>query len=343
LLKVIKYIAIVPMLTACLCCSGQGFRFQFYRTKACSTVEKLDTQYEIHKVGNLDTGYSPKAGVVYLPGPGSYGIWMDGPLLDTVFDIRDTGLFVFRFKEPDHGFYETHAVDTPPLYSRCDTMLEGYQEYNYPDGTLEMRGTFKDGYEKDSLVTFYRNGKVKMRLLRPPKIITITDFDSLGNKLSIKHIEHKSFMVYREYDLKEFYPGGKVKKIESSKKRVSRINEFYSSGLPKIVQTKNRRTEYYDNGLKSVAYTWKHKKSNDITIYKTAYDTTGRLLQKTVCEEWITDYIPQPSIKISRSDLIVSIEKYDGGKVVFSVKDIDTKEYLKKYPDDDDEDGDDIN
>jgi len=328
---------------SCFFCTGQGIRFQFYRTKACSTVEKLDTSYSLWKISDINSNYQPKAGTVYLPGPGSYGIWAEGPSLDTIFDIRDTGLIVFRFKEPDHGLYNTNAVDTPPLYSRCDTILEGYQEYRYPDGTLEMRGTFKDGYEKDSLVTFYRNGMVKMRMLLPPKTIIITTFDSLGHKTGIEHIEHKSFMTYREYDLTKFYPDGKLKKKASSKKRISRIKEFYSSGLPKLVQSKNKRTEYFSNGLKHIAYTWKHKKSNDITIFKTEYDTSGQLLQKAVYEEWISNYVPQPSIKISRSDFIVSIEKYQGGKVIFSVQGIDTAEYLKKYPDDDDEHVDDIN
>lgn len=83
--------------------------------------------------------------------------------MDTVFDIRDNGLFVVRYKDPNMGLNITGEADTPPLYSRCDSLLNGYQEYQYPNGTLKMRGTFINGYLKDSIVTFYQNGKMKKK------------------------------------------------------------------------------------------------------------------------------------------------------------------------------------
>src|SRR5579862_5407649 len=99
-------------------CFGQSVRFQLYRTKACSTIEKLDSSYWVYKVGALfDTSYSPKSGIAYLPGPGKYGVSGIGPIVDTVFDIRDTGLFIARLREPDAGLYITGAFDTPPLYT----------------------------------------------------------------------------------------------------------------------------------------------------------------------------------------------------------------------------------
>jgi len=300
---------------------------------------KLDTSYSLSKVGDLNSYYNPKAGTVYLPGPGHYLIYAEGPALDTVFDLRDTGLYIFRFREPDHGLYNTGALDTPPLYSKCDSLLNGYQEYHYPDGTLEMRGTFKGGFEKDSIVKFFKNGVVKSRVLFLPKVIIGESFDSLGNRMSIKHTERKSFMVYREYDLKLFYPDGKIKKIETSKKMLVKIKEYYPDGTLKIIQTKHYRTEYYNSGIKSITYKWSAEtdhivKTKDFTVHKTEYDTTGQVTRKTVYEDGNSHY-PLPEFDYRRSDWIVSVQKFEKGKVVFSEEYMDTEEYLKKYPDQD--------
>lgn len=338
MLKTIKYFSLFVLVIASTLCHGQSVRFQFYRTKACSSVEKLDTAYSLYKIpGSLDTDYLPKKGVVYLPGKGRYGIAARGPLFDTVFNIRDTGLFVFRLKEPDHGLYYTGAVDTPPLYSQCDILLNGYNEYHFENGSLEMRGTFSDGSPKDSLVTFYRNGQTRKRMLKYPKVVVITMFDSLGNRLSIHQHQNKSFMVYSEYQHKDFFPDGKLKHSESSKKKVKRIKEFSEDGRLKIVQTKNYRTEYYNNGTKSVKYTWSSKRdhifhSNDFTITKTDYDITGQISRIAVYSENWEYPVPQPHLALNRADWIISLDKYQDGNKVFSISDMDMKEFIKKNP-----------
>ncbi len=337
--KVIKHIAFILLVLSSIVCSGQGVRFQFYRTKACSTIEQLDTAYSLFKIPRVfDTSYTPKAGTVYLPVPGRYGIFSNGPLIDTVLDICDTGFFVFRFKEPDHGLYVTGAFDEPALYSRCDSLLNGYQEYHSPNGDLEMRGTFKGGYRMDSVVTFYPNGQTRKRVMRYPKVIIITEFDSLGHKISVDANQNKSFMTYRESHHEEFYPDGKIKRKESSVKQIKRMKEFYSNGRLKLIQTKNYRTEYYDNSLKKITWTWTYKRdhvshSKDFTICKTEYDTAGQISRKTTYYQGWIFLVPQPNLALKRSDWIVSFEKYEGGNKVFLVEDMDTKEFIKKYPD----------
>jgi len=324
--------------TGVLASSAQSVRFQFYRTKACTIIEKLDTVYSLYKIpGSVHTDYFPKKGTVYLPGPGTYKIVTRGPLLDTVFNIRDTGLFIFRYREPDHGLYYTGALDTPPLYSHCDTLLDGYQEYHYPGGNLEMRGTFKKGHEKDSIVTFYRNGQIKSRMLRFPKLITVTSFDSLGHKIRYYNGQNKSFMTYIEFDDTEFYTDGKVKKKQSSKNYIKTLEAYYPSGKPKIIHTKRFRTEYYETGLKKITYTWTFKRdhivhSKDFTICKTEFDATGQVTRKTVYNEWGTHPVDQPGLAVTYSSWIASLDRFENGKNVFSAKDMDTKEFMKKYP-----------
>jgi antitoxin component YwqK of YwqJK toxin-antitoxin module len=340
LFKTLRYIAFISLFAGPSLCSAQRVRFQFYRTRACTTVEKLDTDYALYKIpGSLDSDYSPKKGSVYLPKPGRYGIsFVNGPLvlLDTVFDIRDTGLFVFRYKEPDHGLYLTGAADTPPLYTRCDEELNGYQEYYYHNGILEMRGTFRRGNSKDSIVTFYSNGKTQKRIIAFPKTIVITEFDSTGNLSRIRRSQNKNWMTYLEYRQEDFYPNGTIKRKESSIKKIIRIETFYSNGQLKLKQTKRYRTECYTNGIKSITYRWKVRRDHimhtkDFTIYRTSYDTTGAITRKTIYEAR-NYYRDQPDFFLSNSDRIVSDEKFEGGKPILLVEDIETEDYLKKYP-----------
>lgn len=344
LTKTLRCVVLILLFTGVFVCSGQGVRFQFYRTRACTALQKLDTAYSLYKVsGSIDTDYFPKKGTVYLPGPGRYKIAMIGPLLDTVFNIRDTGLFVFRYAEPDHGLYNTGAVDTPPLYYRCDSLLQGYHEYYYPNGNLQMRGIFKTGYPKDSMVTFYQNGQTKSRMMRYPKVIITTTFDSIGHKLTDYQTQNISFMTYREYTSTAFYPNGKVKKKESSINHVRRLEEYYSNGKPKTRHTKKYRTEYYENGLQKRTYTWTHKRdhilhSNDFTIYRTDFNLAGRVTLKTTYSQGWTFKVDQPSLALKRSDWIISYDKYEGGNKVLSVADISTEDFTKKYPADVDDD-----
>ena len=198
-----------------------------------------------------------------------------------------------------------------------------------------MRGNFKNGNPKDSLVTFYPNGNLKKQLAHMPRIVILKEFDSLGNLASLTNTENKGFMVYREYTEKTFFPNGAVASEESSVKHVVRRLEFYPSGQIKLKQTKSYRIEYYANGLKSEEYKWKFKSDRvgemgDFTVYRTTYDQNKQVLQSAVYEDW-GYYTPQPHISISKSDWIVSFIKYKVGKEILVIKDIDTKEFLIKY------------
>jgi antitoxin component YwqK of YwqJK toxin-antitoxin module len=332
-----KLTALILFIFSSTICYGQGVRFQLYRTKACSTVEKLDSSYSLYKIGKmLDTSYLPKSGTVYLPGPGKYGVLGVGPIIDTVFDIRGTGLFIARLREPDAGLYITGATDTPPLYTRCDSLLDGYQEYQYPNGDLKMRGTFRKGRPKDSIVTFYPGRRMEERIIISPKVVLIEEFDEAGHKIKVAHNQNKSFMTYREYRWEEYFPDGKIKRKESSIKDVVRIEEFYPGGQLKLKQTKKDRLEYYEDGKLNVSYSWKNIEKgkdhwNTYKIYQIKYDHEGKILQSTIFEDW--GYITsQPKLDIKESDWIVKVEKYRKGEVDFSVEGMDTKDYIKKYP-----------
>jgi len=323
-------------------CFGQGPRFQLWLTKSCSDTERLDTTYFLMPAGDFSKAFFPNSGTVYLPAAGHYLIeFNEGPMLSNAdVELKDTGLFVMHYKEPRIQLYRTGTVDTPPIYVKCDSALNGYQEDYYENGTLKMRGNFQNGNELDSMVTFFPNGRTKRRLVRLPKMVRIEVYDSLGNLVKLYLNERGSFMRNRDYWEKTFFPNGQIASEESDVKRVLRQTSFYPSGQIKLKQTRKDRMEYYENGAKKRVYKWKYKtdrdgtpKSRDFTIYRTWYERNGQPLQSAVFENW-DNYGPQPNLRIYKSDRIVSLIKYQQGREVFAVKDIDTKEFLKKYTED---------
>jgi antitoxin component YwqK of YwqJK toxin-antitoxin module len=334
----LKPLPLILLLISCgNLCFGQGSRFQFYLTKACSTVEKLDTSYYLMPLNRLDTGYAPQKGTVYLPAKGKYMILVTtGPLLDSPFiEIKDTSLFIFRYKEPKIQQYISGAFDSPPIYVRCDSAINGYAEDFYPDGKIKMRGSFRKGYQKDSLVTFYPNGKMKRRITSSSKLTNLEEYDTAGNLIKLRQGQRGSFMTYLEYRSTEFYPNGKFKIKESSIKRVTRIDEFYLNGQLKLRQTRKNRTEYYENGVTKTTYTWRGKKDHidrkrrDFIIYKNEYDNLGQILRFVIFEDQ-GSYQPQPDLDISKSNMVKIVKEYKNGKVVSTEEDMHPKEYLKK-------------
>ncbi|MBS1525901.1 MAG: hypothetical protein JST19_09660, partial [Bacteroidetes bacterium] len=66
---------------------------------------------------------------------------------------------------------------------------------------------------------------------------------------------------------------------------------------------------------------------------------SGVVTEKAEYEYWYDNPITQPRLGIKNADWINSFEKFDAGKKVLSVTDMDTNDFLKQYPDEADEDG----
>ena len=324
------------IIVSCNTCFAQG-KFQLYLTKACSTVERLDSSYYLMPLNNPDMAYFPKKGIVHLPNKGRYLIsFNEGPILDSnMIEIKDTSLVVYRLKESKIQRYLSGALDTPPVYTECDSLLNGYAEDFYPNGNLKIRGNFIKGYPKDSVVTFYATGKLEKRVNILSKVVNIEEYDISGNLIKLSHNQNKSFMTYSEYEWIEYYLDGKVKTDLSSVKRIINIKEFYPTGQLKILQTKNKRIEYYENGNESLTYHWHGKKDDieknklDFTVKEIKFNRNGQMLQSAIFEDWGYFGYP-PKLDISKSDWLVSFKKYKDGKEILVVKDMDTKEFIKK-------------
>jgi hypothetical protein len=156
-----KYLIVFLIVVSCNFCFGQGAKFQLFLTKACTTVEKLDTSYYLLPLSNLDTAYFPKKGTVYLPAKGKYVIGFNaGPILDSsLIEIKDTSLFVFKYKESKIQRYLSGATDTPPVYLVCDSLINGYAEDFYPMEIQKYGGISRMAIPKTVLSHFMLQAK----------------------------------------------------------------------------------------------------------------------------------------------------------------------------------------
>jgi antitoxin component YwqK of YwqJK toxin-antitoxin module len=327
-----KYLTVLVFVFSWAFCFGQGVRFQLYRTGPCTTVEQLDTAYSLFKAPyRFDTGVFPKKGIVYLPGIGKYRIYfMEGPFADTTIDIRDTGLFVFRYREPDFALY-SGGLDRPPVYKNCRNLINGYFEAFYPNGKIMIRGDFVSGYPKDSLVRYYANGGLKSRERIFKKEADFEEFDSLSRRTSIERDQNG------KYKSTEFFPDGSIKLKETTINNIHKITEYYPNGHLKINQTGRRRIEYLENGYKKIVFRWRkklelfepHRKGvHDYTIHNIEYDENGKIQQIAVYEVWLKSGLP-PMLELEKADWLVSLKKFKNGKEVSSVSDINMKNYKK--------------
>lgn len=320
-------------------CQAQNVQFKLFRTKACSAVELLDTNYYLsYNSGSIDSSFHPTNGITKLPHPGKYSLsFEDGPYIDTMIEVKEPGLFVFRFKEPEIGLYPV-GLDIPFVYKNCGKLLNGFFESFYPDGKKYIRGNFSGGYVKDSIVTYYNNGVLKKKRIHLPKKTVIQTFDSLANRIKISSYQNGSIMNYRWSKSQEFFANGKIKLIESDVNRVTRLKEYFRNGHLKIKQTKKRRVEYNETGTKKIVYRWRKKLElfephdkgiHDYKIHKIEFDAKGQISEIICYEDWDESGSP-PRLDPKQSNWIISLVKYKEGKVTENVKEIDIKNYIEK-------------
>jgi hypothetical protein len=273
---------------------------------------------------------------VILPKPGVYNVHF-GTYRDINFpqiNIQDTGLFIETLYEPKI-ILRSYGMHPRFVYESCGKLINGYDEDFYSNGNIRIRGTFQEGKSKDSVVTFFPNGITEKRLTFFPKEVFIQEFDSSGNLIKVSHNSNKSYYL-TDYNTTEYYTSGLVKRIENNLNRLVTIKEFYPNGQPKLIQTKKYRYEYFENGNKEIVYNWKRKKVKEIKgeyryefkIHKTIYNQNGDMVEEIVYED-LRLLQPQPLLEISNSDWIYKWSKYENGKEVIVANKVATTDFLK--------------
>lgn len=335
---------IIILLGKLQCAYSQEVRFQFYRVSKCDNIERLDSGYYYltSLTTGFDTTYLNINGTVILPDTGWYQIHLyeePDAELEPVY-IRETGLFQYKYYEPKIilRYYGMHGHGRR-VYEECGIAINGFKEDFYPNGKIRVRGHFKEGRPTDSLVTFHRNGVPERRLTYLSKQTVIEEFDSLGNRIRVSRNSNKSYFL-TDYKSKDYYPDGKLKKVESKKDNVTLIKSFYPNGIMEIHQTKKSRIEYYESGKIMNSCTWKQKRNKvvkgeyeiDYTITLISYDSSGQVFEKIVFEEWGSRE-PQPIFEVTESDWIVTWVSYKQNKETIITKDTDPDEYFNKEND----------
>lgn len=271
-----------------------------YIVSPCDSVPKLDLDTFFQRttpVDSLNFYSADNNGETILPSPGKYSLY--GYDLRVLFeiDINEPGVYEYKRYVPRISWVKM-VSDAPPEYYNCDKLCEGYVEDFYENGNPKIRGNFKNGYPKDSLVEFYPNGKVKDRTIYKGKSYTSFDYDSLGN------LEKKFWAASQSYKNNYFkhtwyYSNGIVKFNASERNRLTKVDCFYPDGTQSVKQRKKYRIEYYENGNIKSIHKWKKRRdySNyfDFVIITKLFDENGKLLKTEENRESV-GYLPQPEI-----------------------------------------------
>ena len=326
----------------CFDIKGQNIKFQLVRKDDCSGISHIDsTGYSL--IDKLhDTTYpvlyQSKNGIISVPNVGTYYIdtyYTDSLYTNIKIEIKDTGLFMYNFKEPKlSGKLDPNIVDPFIQYITCGQLANGYQEDFYPKGNYRLRGNFVNGQPLDSIITFYPNGVPKTRQNYFKKKIVIEKYDSLYNLVELSKNERSYYL--NDYTKTCFFADKKIKLCENRKKGIYRLKEYYANGNIKTIQTKTKRIEYYPDKKTSCYYKWQKMKdttTNDFrfVIHKTAFGSNGKIEEQQVYENWLyTDKIYQPSLDITKSDWIILWRKEKEGIATTICEDIPTNDYFKK-------------
>ena len=352
---------------------GQGVRFQLHRINPCNGKETPDDSYGSYyltdtlAVSNTPYFFKYASRYVYsaaqgdqinlskdhifapfdsenlvLPKTGKYYLFideLDNPEAAPIpIDIRDTGVFVFKYQEAKVILqHDLRIVEPDFFYRNCDMLAEGYVEDFYPNGKIRLRGNFVKGKTKDSLVLFYANGNIFRQRFRFPKENQDKIFDSLGNLRSISQSSRKyATMFTPEYTIaKAYFENGRLSaqlyERNKKKKWITLIRRYFENGKPQLVQTKKSRIEYYENGNKKVVYTWKIKKrkyhSYDEIIKRNIYNENEKLTETIEYENWDSGFY-SPTMDVSRSDWIDKWIIYKNGKAIIKAEDVATNTYF---------------
>lgn len=308
-------------------CLGQKIKFQLSRVNSCNPAGTIDSSF--YFLSDSDSNYYSEDGIVYLPGPGRYKIFMfSEPATEfPIVEINAQKFYTYVYNEPKI-VARSYGIHPQTVYEKCGEPIDGYQTDYYPDGNIKIRGTFINGKPKDSLVTFYPNGAVKKRLIFSEKEIFSEEYDSLFNLLKVMHNRNKSYFLI-DYDMIEYHTNGKVKLIQSETDGFVLMKEFFYNGQLKTEQAKNYRFEYFENGKLSTWYKWKRKRTKEaggghsfeFKVFKKSFDFMGNKLEEISFENWrVKDF--QPELDIKRSDWINKWVKYEKEKPVVIARSI---------------------
>jgi hypothetical protein len=221
------------------------------------------------------------------------------------------------------------------VYEDCGKAINGYNEDFYTNGNIRIRGNFRDGRPKDSVVTFFTNGITEKRMTFLPKEIFIQIFDSSGNLTEASHNSNRSYYL-TEYDNTKYFSNGKIRRHEIRNKTWISDKEFYSGGQLKTILTKNYCKKYFENGDIEIIYNWKRKKVKEFRekrfqfrVIKTTYDLDGNKTEEVSYDYWQREFL-QPTLEIAGAEWIHDWVKYSKKEITIIAHEISTDEYFHK-------------
>lgn len=225
---------------------------------------------------SIGTIFIPENNVVHLKKSNEYYLNNEGyGILNQPFNLNDSIKIDTIINSCINSVYPNNFFTWNPIHLNCeDTINGGYLEY-YPDGALRINGNFENGRIKDSMITYYSNGRVKSLILF---IHNDTIYKTFHPNGQISHLYSSS----KRNTISYFEDGSvKSKRSNSYKREFNRYSRdqlwykmkdskqisYYRNG--KINQKLKRKPLYFIDRFKS------DEKKRTLNYFWTVYDTTG--------------------------------------------------------------------
>lgn len=287
-------------------CSAQ-VQFQIRRINPCNTESQPEReQYYLSDSIYCDVVYDNlDSEIITLPKTGKYYVTrISEPEVEPYQVELDEGLTVETVKDPRIMERYINVIEPYYEYQVCGNAANGYHEDFYNDGKLKIRGTFKQGFVKDSIAIYYPNGQLEIKTEYKRDGVHTVSYDTCGIKLNYYWSEKGSYMIYRSRRFIKYYTDGSIKSNISDINNIVKIKQYYPDGKLQVMQNKKSRQEYYKSGVLKKKYIWKSKVDNGefiINIKVKEYDEDGICIGEYIDEDY-SNY-PQPTFAFQDNDL----------------------------------------
>lgn len=286
------------LLSITFICSSQSLIV--YKKDPCSNHTFLLKDFMVKK-GTATYFPDSITYTVTVPEPGQYYLHTIEELFPIKTEVKaGENTFIYR----GNLIQQEIRMHQPPLYSCCGKPCEGAQKDYYENGEIRISGNFTQGRPIDTLTIYSESGLPLKQEIYAGKLVTYSNYDSLGNLLEQT--------VYSSGEAKthiEYYMNGRKRRELKFNEEFESITEYFESGAIAVEQNRNKRTEYSSSGTvkkhirrKKINHLsnfcwekllfWQRSYCENFTDFRyrfKQYDEAGNLILDAVTEDYAVD------------------------------------------------------
>ena len=276
---------------------------------------------------NFDTEFKDTA---FLEAPGEYFLFIGFDLDPISINLESGKLNCDTFLLKKIAVEQIYFHPGKDSFLDCDEKANGMAIDYYFNGNKRLECYFEDGYAKDTIIQYYRNGQVKEKFITLKNNFYMIQYYRNGN---IMHEYHSG----KKYSF-DFYKSGKLLREKNWSNKIDKTNEYFENGQLKMSRSKKRQQKYNSNGNliedikrkeilifdRIFSFNKYNRKNKFYEYHWKSYTNEGELLRNIVFNSGGFILSPFP-------DSIQQIREYSFDKVIFYKGNIEHKKIKFDY------------